>query len=247
MRLAGGELGLGLRDVSARHFADIETVAGLLQRLFEDADVALLNLDDGGVAQIIHIDRGGRQQHRLIEHTQRFARARDLALRGAGFVGGLTAIVQSLRDREAGAARWVDAVGFGSHDLGRGAAGGNVGVGVLNTGGGRERYFRAIAGQRLRHVFVGHPHRGALRVELRIVLIGPHQCSLDRIRQGGRQIRVTYQKDRSRSSGECLHPIHPWYSIRFCLRFEGKNRVPTSLRVSPPTQHRTGGRATEPP
>ena len=70
LRLAGGELRLRLRDVGAGHFADIEAVAGLLQRLLEHADVALLNLDDRGIAQIVHVDRGGRQQHRLLENPQ---------------------------------------------------------------------------------------------------------------------------------------------------------------------------------
>src|SRR5665647_930748 len=52
----------------------------LLQRLLENADVAALNLDDGGIAQIVHVDGGGLQQHRLFERPQRFARARNLAL-----------------------------------------------------------------------------------------------------------------------------------------------------------------------
>ena len=99
LRLAGGELRLGLRDVGARDLADVETVLGLLQRLFEDADVALLNLDDRGVAQIVHVDGGGLQQHGLFEHPQRFARARNLALCRAGPVGGLLAVEQRLRRR----------------------------------------------------------------------------------------------------------------------------------------------------
>ena len=84
LRLAGGELRFRLRDVGARHLADIEAVAGLFQRLLENANVALLNLDDGGVAQLVHVDGGGRQQHRLLEHPQRFARAGNLALRRRG-------------------------------------------------------------------------------------------------------------------------------------------------------------------
>ena len=60
LRLAGGKLRFRLRDVGARDFADIEAVARLLQRLFEHANVALLNLDDRRVAQIVHVDRGGR-------------------------------------------------------------------------------------------------------------------------------------------------------------------------------------------
>jgi hypothetical protein len=45
LRLAGGEL--ADCATSVRKFADIEAVLGLLQRLLEHANVALLNLDDG--------------------------------------------------------------------------------------------------------------------------------------------------------------------------------------------------------
>ena len=38
---AGRELRLGLRDVGARHFADIEAIAGLFQGLFEHAGTLL--------------------------------------------------------------------------------------------------------------------------------------------------------------------------------------------------------------
>ncbi len=108
--LAGGELRFRLRDVGAGDLADIEAVLGLLQRLFEHADVAVLNLDDGGVAQIVHVDGGGDQQHGLLEHAQRLARAGDLALRRAGPVGGLLAVEQRLLDRDADAARRIGAV-----------------------------------------------------------------------------------------------------------------------------------------
>ena len=62
----GGELRFRLRDVGARHLADIEAVAGLLQGLFEHADVALLHLDDRGIAQIVHVDGRRGEQHRSV-------------------------------------------------------------------------------------------------------------------------------------------------------------------------------------
>ncbi len=96
---AGRQLRFRLRDVGARHFADIEAVLGLLQRLFEHAGIAALNLDDGGIAQIVHVDGGGLEQNRLLEHPQRFARAGNLAFRGAGLVGGLLAVEKRLGDR----------------------------------------------------------------------------------------------------------------------------------------------------
>jgi len=145
LRPARGKLRLRLRDVGARHLAHIEAIAGLLQRLFENADVAALNLNDGGVAQIIHVNSGGREQHRLFENPQRFARARDLALRRTGSVGGLLAVEERLRHRGADAARRVGAVNFGSHDCGGRAARGGVGVGILITGAAGDRDFRTIA------------------------------------------------------------------------------------------------------
>ncbi len=88
----------------------------------EHAGVAALNLDDGGVAQIVHVDRGCREQNHLLENPQGFARARDLALRRPGFVGGLIAVVKRLRDREAGGARWVGGVNFGLDEIAGSAA-----------------------------------------------------------------------------------------------------------------------------
>src|SRR6266576_6390842 len=83
------------------------------------------------LAQIVHVDGGRREQDRLLENPQGFARARDLALRGAGPVGGLLAVEKRLRHREAGAARSVGAVNFSSDDRGRRAAGRGIRIGVL--------------------------------------------------------------------------------------------------------------------
>ena len=134
LRLAGGELRLGLGDVGARDLTDVEAVLGLLQRLFEHADVALLNLDDRGVAQIVHVDGGGRKQHGLFEHPQAFPRARNLALGRAGPVGGLLAVEQRLRHGGADAARRIGAVNYGSDDPVPGRPAVLVGrVGVLSS------------------------------------------------------------------------------------------------------------------
>ena len=105
LRLAGRQLRFGLRNVRARHFADIEAIAGLLERLFEHAHVAALNFERRRIAQIVHVDRGSLQQDRLLEHAQRLAGSRDLALRRARPVGGLIAVVERLVDGQAGAAR----------------------------------------------------------------------------------------------------------------------------------------------
>jgi len=75
-----------LRHVGAGHLADVEAVAGLLERLFQHADVAALDLDDGGVAQIVHVDGGGREQHALFEHAQS-SRAAETGFPRRGAVG----------------------------------------------------------------------------------------------------------------------------------------------------------------
>src|SRR5205814_9529432 len=72
------ELRFRLGNVRASDFTDVEPVAGLLESLFENANVAPLNLHDGSIAQIIHIDRGGRQQDGLDEHAQCLAGTRYL-------------------------------------------------------------------------------------------------------------------------------------------------------------------------
>ena len=74
--LAGGELGFRLRDIGARHRADVEALAGLLQRLLEHHGVVALDFNDGRVAQKIHVDGGGAEQHGLFHHAQRLARPR---------------------------------------------------------------------------------------------------------------------------------------------------------------------------
>ena len=95
---AGGKLGFRLGDVGARHLADVEAVLGLLQRLLEHANVAALDFDDRGVAQIIHVNRRRRQQHRLLQHAKAFTCRGHLALRRAGLVGGPLAVEKRLRD-----------------------------------------------------------------------------------------------------------------------------------------------------
>ena len=111
-----GELRFRLGDVGARHFADVEAVLGLFQRLFEHANVALLNLDDGGIAQIVHVNGGRLQQNGLFEHPQAFARGGNLAFGGAGLIGGHLAVEQVLRDGGADAARRIGAMNSGTHD-----------------------------------------------------------------------------------------------------------------------------------
>jgi len=239
---AGRELRFGLRHVRARHLADIEAVAGLLERLFEHAHIAALNFEGGGVSKIIHVAGGSLQQDRLLEHTQRLAGSRDLALRRARPVGGLIAVVERLVDGQAGAIGLKGRVAMDRQTLLL-----LLNVLILIAGAEVDSDLGAIARQRLWHVFVSRAHLGALRVKLRIVLIGAHQRSLDRIRQGRRRRDKRQQQDRNRCSGEELHPMHP--KIPFILTPGSCPRagLPSTSGVVAPPQHRTRSSATELP
>ena len=81
---------------------------------------------------------------------------------------------------------------FSPDDRGWRAAGRGICIGVLVTRAGGDRDARTIARKRLRHVFVYGSNLGTLRIELRIVLVGAHQRSLDRIGQGGRQAHMRH-------------------------------------------------------
>lgn len=202
LRSAGRQLCFRLRNVGAGHLADIEAVTGLLQRLLEHPHVAALDFERRGIAQIVHVGRGSLEQHGLIETAQRFAGAGHLALRGARPVGGLVAVVQGLGSSQSDASRNAGPAGWRTAALA-------LEVRVLIAAARRQRDPGAIAGQGLRHVFVSRAHLGTLCVELRIVLIGAHQCRLDRVRQGRHRPGKRQQQDRNRSSGEELHPMHP--------------------------------------
>ena len=91
---AGGQPRFRLRDVGARHLADIEAVAGLLELLGEHLDVAAIEIEDRGIAQQIHVSGCGIEQNLLLGDAQRLARGIDLAFGLPGAVGGLVAVEQ---------------------------------------------------------------------------------------------------------------------------------------------------------
>jgi hypothetical protein len=76
-----------LGDVGARHFTDIEAVAGLLELFGEHFDVAAIEIEDRLIAQQIHISGRGVEQHLLLGDAQRLARSCYLAFRLARAVG----------------------------------------------------------------------------------------------------------------------------------------------------------------
>ena len=79
LRARGGEARLGLRHVGAGHLADVEAIAGLTQLLLDDFDVVALQVQDGGVAQHVHVGRGGIEQDVLLAVSQRLAGAENCA------------------------------------------------------------------------------------------------------------------------------------------------------------------------
>ncbi len=182
-RPAGGQPRFGLRDVGARHLADIETIPRLPQRRLEHGHVAALQIEDRGVAQQIHVGGHRTQQHRLLGRAQRFARCKYLRLRLPRAVAGLEAVEQRLRGG--------DAIGCGAHvsAIRRGTAACRAGLGEgleigLAQAAGRG-HARAVTAERNGDVLVDGAGRGALGVELRIVLVGLDQRRVHRGRAGG--------------------------------------------------------------
>jgi hypothetical protein len=95
-----------LRDVGARHFADIEAVTGLFQLLGEHFDVAAIEIEDRLVAQQIHIGGSGVKKDLLLGDAQGLARPRHLPFCPARAIGGLESVEQRLRRGRAEIAAW---------------------------------------------------------------------------------------------------------------------------------------------
>ncbi len=76
LRLRRRDARFRLRDVGARHLADIEAVARLLELLLQHLHVAPLQIEDRGIAQHVHV--GGRriEQRGLHRVAQRLAARR---------------------------------------------------------------------------------------------------------------------------------------------------------------------------
>ena len=120
---AGRQPRLRLRDVGARHLADIEAVAHLAQLLLQHFDVAALQIEDCAVAQQIHVGGRRREQHVLLGQPQVLARRRDLTLGLPGPIAGLETVEQGLRD---GAAIDLHGLNSGRGDAVAAPTGGRV-------------------------------------------------------------------------------------------------------------------------
>ena len=185
LRAPGRQPRFRLRNVRARHLADIEAVARLPQLFLQHLDVAPLQIEDRAVAQQIHVSRHRVEQHGLLGHPQGLARGLHLALGLPGFVGGLEAVVQRLRRGDAVAVRRHVA---GQMLIGRVGGRGPVGrVPILLPDRAVGGDLRAIAGQRLRHPFIGRAHRGTLRIQRWVVLIRLYQRTFQAVGTGDRR------------------------------------------------------------
>ena len=66
LRTSCSQPGLRLRDVGARHFANIKAVAGLFELLGEYFDVTTIKIKDRLIAQQIHVGSGGVEKNLLL-------------------------------------------------------------------------------------------------------------------------------------------------------------------------------------
>src|SRR5215472_17037475 len=106
LRTSCSEARFGLRDVGARHFADIEAVTRLFQLLGKHFDVAAIEIKDRLVAYQIHVGGSGVEKNLLLGDPQRFACARHPAFRLACAIGGLKTIIKRLRHGRAELPGW---------------------------------------------------------------------------------------------------------------------------------------------
>ena len=93
-----GKARLGLGDVRPGHFADVEAVAGLPELLLDHLDVVALQVENGGVAQDVHIGRGAVEQNVLLGGAQGFPGTEDGGFRRPDPVRGPVAVEERLID-----------------------------------------------------------------------------------------------------------------------------------------------------
>ena len=75
--LAAGQRGFGLRHVGPRDFADLETVARLLQLDFQHLDILTPQIEHRRIAQHVHISGRALLQGGQLAVAHGFARLQD--------------------------------------------------------------------------------------------------------------------------------------------------------------------------
>ena len=171
----GGKARLGLGNVRPGHFADVEAVAGLPELFVDHLDVVALQVENGGVAQDVHIGRRAIEQNALLGGVQGFPRTEDGGFRRPDPVRGPVAVEERLidldpkptGDQRISACRIRREPRCGRLRLHPGPA--DVGYTID---------LRAVAGLGLRNGFVGCADTRALSVDVGIVAIGARQSAL---------------------------------------------------------------------
>ena len=235
-RAAGRKAQFGLRQVGAGDLAGSEAVARLAQRRLQHLHVIALKLEQGGVAQQIHIGGGRIEQDRLLGGAQRLACSENLALGQPCPAGILESIEKRLGGRQT-----IGRDGFGADRFvgGRNASGELIQVLFADRGGPRD--VRTIARQRDADILIGGAGSGALRVHLRIIPVGKRQRALERVGD-----RPMHRRAGQRGSGDQNHPRGPpkrtrtYRAIQHCLnpppptlaRHSQRHSAPKSLTLT---------------
>ena len=220
----------GLGNVRPRHLADVESVAGLPQLLFEHRDVVLVELEDGRVAQHIHVSGGAVLQRILLGVARLLARLEDLRFGLANAVCGAISVEDVLRDGQRGrrgeGARversappaWRSSPRRGRR---RRRVDSKVVVGPVETGRSRPGDLRAIGRLRAGDSLVGRPRARALLVEIRIAGVGAREGARDRLGGDSRRHRP---EPRSHTKRSQERPGAPDQGFDWSADFEGPDR-----------------------
>jgi hypothetical protein len=199
LRLRCRDARLGLRHVSARHLAHIETIPRLLELFLQHLNVAPLQIEDRGIAQHVHVGSRPVEQRGLHSITQRLAAGQHLRLGLPRQVASAETVKHGLHEADVAAARTDVRVGA------RQASGGRQGRRLEMLVAGVELRANAwtVAGERLRDAFVGDAQGGPLRIERWIVAIGLSQRGFERLRGS-----LPWQADRGRNRCRADRPTH---------------------------------------
>ena len=183
-RNGGRSSGLGLRDVRARHLANIEAILGGPQITRQHRHVVLAQTHDRLIAYHIQIGRDGLQQNRLLDRAQRLAARPD----------GCLGFSHRVHHAEASEERL--------HYIDRVAA--RIGVAVNESRGPRGGMLKArvciardgwtIAGDRARDLFIRRTQCGARCIQPGIDLVCGRQCLVEGL--GSSSHRPTCPGDR---------------------------------------------------
>ena len=162
-----------MSGVRRRNVAGIEALLGGAERLAQKCDVAALGFDQCLIGDHVHVGGDGIEQDALTGIAQSLPARQHLKFRNTDAVRGLEAVKQVLRDRDANGP-WLQ----------RRSLDGVIQKQIANrlqSGAEARDDLRTIAGQRLRHAFVGGALPGAAGIELRIGLIGFDQGFAQRL------------------------------------------------------------------